>query len=90
MNGWEAYMLLFDNFLGPNIVGNMASAAETKLDGTLYNGEKQCFTWETYVWIHTEQHSALNGLKEYGYTSIDDSSKVLMTYGRTKESLLFE
>jgi hypothetical protein len=34
-NGRDAYMLLFDNFLGPNNVGNMVSAAETKLTGTL-------------------------------------------------------
>jgi hypothetical protein len=27
--------------------------------------------------IHTEQHSVLNGLKDYGYAGIDDSSKVL-------------
>jgi hypothetical protein len=25
---------------------------------------------------HTEQHSVLNGLKDYGYVGIDDSSKV--------------
>jgi hypothetical protein len=61
-NGRDAYMLLFDHFLGPNNVGNMASEAETKLTGTLYNGEKKRFTWETYVRIHTEQHSVLNGL----------------------------
>jgi hypothetical protein len=36
-NGRDAYMLLFDHFLGPNNVGNMASAAETKLTGTLEN-----------------------------------------------------
>jgi hypothetical protein len=28
------------------------------------------------VRIHTDQHSVLNGLKEYGYSGIDDSSKV--------------
>jgi hypothetical protein len=28
------------------------------------------------VRIHTEQHSVLKGLKEYGYSGIDDSSKV--------------
>jgi hypothetical protein len=55
----------------------MASAVETKLTGTLYNGEKKIFTWETYAQIHFEQHSVLNGLKDYGYTRIDDSSKVL-------------
>jgi hypothetical protein len=53
----------------------MANAAETKLSSTLYSGEKKRFTWETYVRIHTEQHSGLNGLKEYGYSGIDDYSK---------------
>jgi hypothetical protein len=28
------------------------------------------------VRIHTEQHSILNGLKDYGYARIDDSPKV--------------
>jgi hypothetical protein len=49
-------MLLLDHFLGPNNVGNMSSSEDTKLTGTLYNGEKMCFTWETFVRIHTEQH----------------------------------
>jgi hypothetical protein len=75
-NGRDSYMLLFDHFLGPNNVGNMASEAETKIAGTLYNVEKKSFTWETYVRIYTEQHSVLNGLKYYGYAVIDDSSKV--------------
>jgi hypothetical protein len=69
-------MLLFDHFLGTNNVGNMASAAETNLTGTLYNGEKKRCTWETYLRIHTEQHSVLNGFKDYGYAGIDDLSKV--------------
>jgi hypothetical protein len=37
-NGRDAYMLLFDHYLGPNNLGNMASEADTKLTGTLYNG----------------------------------------------------
>jgi hypothetical protein len=68
-------MLLFDHFLGRNI-GNMESEADTKITSTLYNGEKKRFTSETYVRIHTEQHSVLNGFKDYGYDGIDDSSKV--------------
>jgi hypothetical protein len=75
-NGRDAYMLLFHHFLGPNNVGNVASAAETTINGTRYNGENKRFTWETYVRIHTEQHSVLNGLKDYGFAGIDDSSKV--------------
>jgi hypothetical protein len=34
-NGRDAFMLLFDHFLGPNNVGNMASPTETKLTGTI-------------------------------------------------------
>jgi hypothetical protein len=48
-NGRDAYMILFDHFLGPNNVVNMASTAYTKLNVTLYNGEKKIFTCETYV-----------------------------------------
>jgi hypothetical protein len=54
----------------------MSSAEDTKLTGTLYNGENKCLTWETYIRIHTEQQSVLNGLKDYGYAGIYDSSKV--------------
>jgi hypothetical protein len=72
----DAYMLLFDHFLGPNNFGNMASEEDTKLTSTLFNGEKKRFTWETYVRIHTEHHAVINGLKDYGYAGVDDSSKV--------------
>jgi hypothetical protein len=75
-NGRDACMLLFDHLLGPNNVGNMVSADEIKLTGTLYNGEKKRFTWETYVQTYTEKHSILNGFKDYCYARIDDSSKV--------------
>jgi hypothetical protein len=34
-NERNAYMLLFDHFLGPKNVRNMASASETKINGTL-------------------------------------------------------
>jgi hypothetical protein len=43
-NGRDAYMLLFDHLLGPQNVDNMASAADTKLNGDLYNGENKRFT----------------------------------------------
>jgi hypothetical protein len=75
-NGRLAYELLLDHYLGPNNVGNMANAAETKLSITMYNDEKKRFTREIFVRIHTEKHSVLNGFKEYGYSGIDDSSKV--------------
>jgi hypothetical protein len=75
-NGREAYMMLFDHFLGTNNVVDIASAEETKLTETLFNGENKGFTWEIYVRINTEKHSVLNVFKDYGYYGIDDSSRV--------------
>jgi hypothetical protein len=40
------------------------------------------------VRIHTEQHSVLNGLKDYGYAGIDDSSKVRHLLKRIKTTEL--
>jgi hypothetical protein len=54
----------------------MDNTAETKLAITLCTGEIKRFTWEMYVWIHMEHHTVLNGLREYGYSGIDGSSKV--------------
>jgi hypothetical protein len=75
-NGREAYRLLFDHFLGANNVGNLATAAEERLQSTKYSGDKRNFDFEKYVRIHTEQHSILNGLIVHGYSGIDESSKV--------------
>jgi hypothetical protein len=75
-DGKNAYELLLDHYLGPNNVVSMASAAETKLSSTLYNGEKKSFTWEMYVRTRMEQHAVLNLLKEYGYSGINDCYKV--------------
>jgi hypothetical protein len=68
--------LLFDHYLGANNVGNLATAAEERLQSTRYSGDKRNFDFERYVRIHTEQHSVLNGLMEHGYSEIYESSKV--------------
>jgi hypothetical protein len=41
------------------------------------------------VRIHTEKHSVLNGLKDYGYAGIDDSSKVCHLLKGIKTSELY-
>jgi hypothetical protein len=54
----------------------MSSEAEAKLGSVSYNGERKKWTWEKYVQIHAEQHAVLNGLTNYGYSSIDNGTKV--------------
>jgi hypothetical protein len=55
---------------------------------TLYNGENEIFTWETYVRIHMEQNYVLNGLKDYVYAGIYDSFKVRHLLKGTKTTEL--
>jgi hypothetical protein len=54
----------------------MASEAEAKLGSVSYTGERKKWTWEKYVQIHAEQHAVLNGLTDYGYSGIDNGTKV--------------
>jgi hypothetical protein len=60
----------------PSNVDNMASEAEAKLGSASYTSEKKKWTWEKYVQIHAEQHAVLNGLTDYGYSGIDNGTKV--------------
>jgi hypothetical protein len=54
----------------------MAAEAEAKLGLVSYTGERNKWTWEKYVKIHAEQHAVLNGLTYYGYSGIDNGTKV--------------
>jgi hypothetical protein len=69
-------LLLWNHFLGPNNVDNMASEAEAKLGLISYTDERKKWGWEKYVQIHAEQHTVLNGLIEYGCSGIDNGTKV--------------
>jgi hypothetical protein len=75
-DGRKAYWCLYDHYLGPNNVDNMASWAERKLRETHYQGEKKRWNFEKYVRTHVDQHSILSGLTEHGYAGIDEGSKV--------------
>ena len=75
-DGRMAYNGLFQHFLGPNNVDNMATMAEDKLKSTAYNGEQRRWDFERYVNVHKSQHSILEGLVEHGYSGIDPRSKV--------------
>ncbi|KAI2507210.1 hypothetical protein MHU86_7167 [Fragilaria crotonensis] len=75
-DGRMAFNNLYQHFLGPNNVDNMAAQAEDKLKSTVYNGEQRRWDFERYVNVHKQQHSIMEGLVEHGYTGIDPRSKV--------------
>jgi hypothetical protein len=87
-DGRMAYLALKTHYLGQNYVDQMASAAETKLANTFYNGETRNFPFEKYVRVHVEQHTILQGLVEHGYTGIDPRSKVRYLNNGVKTKML--
>lgn len=69
-NGRLAFQALYNHYLGPNNVDNLANDAERKLQSTTYTGEKRNWNFEKYVSTHVEQFNVLENLKEYGHTGI--------------------
>jgi hypothetical protein len=86
-NGPDGFRRLWQHYLGPNNVNHMATEARAKLTSTTYSGEKSRWNWEKYVRTHVEQHTILSGLIRYGYSGIDERTKVqyLMDGIKTKE-----
>ena len=75
-DGRMAFRSLYNHYLGPNAVDNMANTAERKLVQTTYDGEKKRWNIEKYITVHTDAHHTLDGLRRYGYAGIDNRSKV--------------
>ena len=71
-----AYQGLYQHFLGPNNVDNMATQTEDKLKNTAYHGEQRRWDFERYVNVQKQQHSIMEGLMEHGYKGIDPRSQV--------------
>ena len=74
-NGQEAYMAFKNHYLGPNSIGNMTATHELKLINATYRGEERCWDFKRYATLHKEQHTMLEGLKEYGYAGMDEGGK---------------
>jgi hypothetical protein len=55
---------------------------------TVYHGETKQFNWECYMHVHVEQHVVLQGMMEYGYTGIDEQTKVWYLLPGIKTSAL--
>jgi len=74
-DGRAAYFSLHNHYLGPNSVDSQAAAAEKTLLDAAYYGKPR-FSFKTYVTIHKKQHDILENLKRYGYSGIDEGTKV--------------
>ena len=57
------------------LVPTTHATAEHKLIHATYRGEGRHWDFERYATLHKEQHTFLEGLKEYGYAGMDEGRK---------------
>ena len=75
-NGRKLFRLLFDHYLGAEHVTHQANQVEARIASLSYKGEQRNWTWDKYVDAHIEQHIIAKNLMPYGYSGIDERSKV--------------
>ena len=75
-DGRAALLDLKDFYLGPNMVNEMAAAAEAQSTRSKYNGESKCWTFDSYVAVHLAQHKILADLVKHGYQMMGKGNKV--------------
>lgn len=87
-DGRKAFFNLKNHYLGKNNVDNLSTQAEQRLQALSYSGETRRWNMEKYVRAHMDQHNILQGLVEYGYSGIDERSKVRHLLNGIKTSTL--
>jgi hypothetical protein len=75
-NGRKLYRLLFDHYLGADHVAHQANKVEVRIANLSYKGEQKNWGWDKYVDAHIEQHIIAKNLMPYGYSGIDERSKI--------------
>ena len=75
-DGRRAYLALKEHYLGPNAVGNAASAAEAAIRETTYSGESRRWGFEQTATKLKDNFEILNGMKDQGHAGIDPASQV--------------
>ena len=75
-NGRKLFRLLFDHYLGAEHVTHQANKVEARIASLSYKGEQRNWGWDKYVDAHIEQHIIAKNLMPYGYSGIDERSKI--------------
>ena len=75
-DGRGSWLALWNHYLGPNNVDNMATRAERVLSTSVYHGQSSRYGIEQHILVHKAAHATLESLTDYGYTGIDSRSKV--------------
>jgi hypothetical protein len=75
-DGRGAFLALKNHFLGPNNATNIASTTEAQMNALRYTGERRRYNFEAYVKGHTDCHNIFKDIMKYGYSGMDEATKV--------------
>jgi hypothetical protein len=75
-NGCAEYWALYDHYLGDSNADHLADQADCKLIMATYYGKEKRWNFEKYVALYIQQHTILNGLKQFQNTGIDKCSMI--------------
>jgi hypothetical protein len=75
-DGRGAYKALKDFYLSTRKVQNHGRNIDARLSRLVFTGHNKKLSFHKYITAHRVCHSQLNGLKEHGYSGIDESSTV--------------
>ena len=73
---WALFFHIHKWFLGPDHGAWQAAEAERKLQNSCYDGKRIWLDWDKYVALHKEQHAIMESLIDYGYSRMDNGTKV--------------
>ena len=75
-DGREAFLHLHQQLLGSEAISNEASTAENALANSTLRDNVRAFQLEDFIKKHIKQHTILHKLKKFGYSGIDENSKI--------------
>ena len=80
-DGRQGYTLLFDHYLGTEQHSESGESCRSEVEELFVPRQTPSLELERFVCMQVEQHEILNGLTKYGYSGIDDGSKVRYLLG---------
>ena len=75
-NSWTVFFNVHKQFLDPDYVARYAAEAERKLQTSRYDGEREGWDLDKYVALNKEQHAIIESLTDYGYSGMNNGTKV--------------
>ena len=76
MQDGQCFSMSISNFLALSMWSGRPQSQNGKLQSYHYDDERKAWDWNKYITLHKEQHDIIESLTDYGYSGMDDGTKV--------------